>query len=354
MLWAIMMAGGAGTRFWPESREKNPKQFLPLFGRRTLFEETLQRIQPLIPQSRVIVVTQKRYESQVRKLGKIPTAQIIGETVGRNTAPCVALAASFIIKKDPNAVLAILPSDHRIGKPALFRVILRTARVTADRHGFPVTFGMKPAFPHTGYGYLEIEKLFEKMKGRPVYRLKRFHEKPALSRARAFLKTGRFLWNSGMFVWRADQLLEATRLYLPKVWRIVGELSSPRNDKKFAKLYPRMPNISIDKGLMEPLRGKILTIPADIEWCDLGGWQAFQDLWPRDSQGNVTQGKQILTAGCRDNLIRGGKRLMALAGVRDLVVVDTEDALLIVSKDKVESLREIVAMLRKRGWRKYL
>lgn len=364
------MAGGTGTRFWPESRENNPKQFLPFFGRRTLFEETLCRIRPLIPKSRVIVVTQKRYESQVRRLGKIPPAHIIGEPVGRNTAPCVALAAALIIKKDPHAVLAILPSDHRIGKPARFRKILKRAAETAAQHGFPVTFGMKATLPHTGYGYLEIDKLFKKENGMPIYRLKRFHEKPTLAKAKAFLKTGRFLWNSGMFVWHADQLLEATRDYLPGVYKVVQNViprsgatkdlrdSSPlpglRMTKALEKFYPRMPSISIDYGLMEPLRGKILTIPADIEWCDLGGWQAFQDLWPRDLHGNIIQGKQILTVGCQDNLVRTGKRLMALVGVRDLVVVDTEDALLIASQDKVESIREIVAMLRKRGWTKYL
>lgn len=343
-LWAVVMAGGTGTRFWPESREKTPKQFLPLFGRRTLFEETLDRIQAVIPKSRVIVVTQKRYESLASKLGKIPSSQIIGEPVGRNTAPCVALAASFIIKKDPNAVLAILASDHHIGKPAQFRKLLKLAGKTAQDSGMPVTFGIKPSSPHTGYGYLEIGA------GKGVKTVKCFHEKPTLAKAKSFLKSGRFLWNSGMFVWRADRLLEATRKHLPEVFKIVTKT----NRKNLAAIYPQMPSISIDYGLMEPLRGKILTLPADIDWCDLGGWLAFQEFWPKDKEGNVVQGKSVLITGSKGNLVRAGKRLTALVGVENLVIVDTEDALLIASKEKVESVRQIVSLLREQGLKQYL
>ena len=374
-LWAVVMAGGSGTRFWPESREKNPKQFLSLFGKKTLFEETLHRISPLIPKSRVVVVTQKSYTSIVKKLGKLSSSQILGEPVGRNTAPCVALAAQMILKKDPQAVLAILPSDHKIGKPALFCKVLAAAEETARETGMPVTFGIQPDFPHTGYGYLEIAKLLEKRKGLPVFRLKRFHEKPTLAKARVFLKTRRFLWNSGMFIWSAGPLLQAARQFLPKVYKIATVIarspasggttkqsafttgllrpSGARNDR-MAKFYPQMPSISIDYGLMEPMRGKILTLPADIEWCDLGGWRAFQNIWPRDREGNGVQGKQVLISEGRGNFVRSGKRLTALLGVSDLVVVDTEDALLIASRDKVESVRNIVGMLRKRRWKKYL
>jgi mannose-1-phosphate guanylyltransferase len=354
MLWAVVLAGGAGTRFWPESREKTPKQFLPLFGRRTLFEETLHRIQPVIPKSRVVVVTQDRYVSQARKLGKIPAAHILGEPVGRNTAPCVALAAALIFKKDPQAVLAILPSDHQIGKPALFRKMLKAASAAAREHGMPVTFGMKPSFPHTGYGYLERSGLLEKRNGLPVYRLKRFHEKPELTKAKAFLKTKRFLWNSGMFIWRADRLLDATAKHLPQVAKGVRQILKGNFKARFRRLYPALPSISIDYGLMEQMRGKILTLPADIEWCDLGGWLAFQDFWPQDGNGNVVQGKPVLVVESRGNLVRAGKRLTALVGVQDLVVVDTGDALLIASKSKVESVRKIVAMLRERRWNQYL
>jgi mannose-1-phosphate guanylyltransferase len=355
MLWAVIMAGGAGTRFWPESREKNPKQFLPnIFGRKTLFEETLQRIAPVIPKSRVIVVTQKRYESQVRKLARIPAAHILGEPVGRNTAPCVAVAAALILKEDPKAVIAILPSDHQIGKAKQFQKILNAAYGAALQHDMPVTFGLKPDFPHTGYGYLEMDRLFERRGGLPVYRLKRFHEKPDAKKAKAFLKTGKFLWNGGIFVWRADRLLAATEKYLPKVASGVRRMMAGSFKARFQREYASMPSISIDYGLMEPLKGKILTIPADIDWCDLGGWMAFQDLWPEDKQGNRIQGKQVLLADSSGNLVRSGKRLTALVGVSNLVIVDTGDALLVASKEKVESVRKIVTMLRERRWRQYL
>lgn len=354
-LWAIVMAGGAGTRFWPESREKTPKQFLPsIFGQRTLFEETLRRIAPVIPKSRVIVVTQKRYVPLVRKLSGIPAAHILGEPVGRNTAPCVAVASALILKKDPSAVVAILPSDHQIGKPKHFQKILKTAVAAAAQHGLPVTFGMKPHFPHTGYGYLERESLLEKRNGLPVYRLKQFHEKPNEAKAKAFLKTGRFLWNGGIFIWKAERLMKAAEKYLPQVARGVRRMMDGNFQIQFQKEYASMPSISIDYGLMEHLRGKILTIPADIDWCDLGGWMAFQDLWPMDAQGNRIQGKEILMTESSGNLVRSAKRLTVLVGVKDLVVVDTGDALLVASKDKVESVRKIVTMLRERRWNQYL
>ena len=353
MLWALLMAGGSGTRFWPESRAHLPKQFLSIFGKKTLLEQTSTRIAPLIPPPLQLVMTHQSHTGYVKKLLKLPPAQVIGEPAGRNTAPCSALAAALILKKDPEAVLAILPSDHRIENEPLFRKALETAARAAQKTGMPVTFGIQPHFAHTGYGYLENGGLFCESRGLKIHRLKSFHEKPNLARAEKFLRSGRFSWNSGMFVWRADALIEAAKKYLPKVYQIVLNITKSDFQHRLKRLYPAMPNISIDYGLMEKLKGKILTLPVDIGWHDLGSWQAFESLWAKDKSNNATHGS-VIALESSGNIVRSGKRLVALLGVHDLVVVDTDDALLVCPKKHTESIRKIVDALKNRKLLKYL
>lgn len=350
-LWAVLMAGGAGTRFWPESREKNPKQFINLFGKQTLFEETLQRIAPVIPKNRAVVLTQKSYTKKVMKLGRLAAWQVLGEPTGRNTAPCVALAAQTILLKDPNAVMAILPSDNQVGKTKLFQKLLRAAGEAAWKTGMPVTFGIQPDFPHTGYGYLEKDTVYDTVQGVEIFRLKQFHEKPSLEKAEAFLASGNFLWNGGMFIWRADKLMEAVRKYLPEVAALAEEIA--KTPKKLDRLYPKMTSISVDYGLMEKMQGKILTIPADIQWSDRGGWLAMNGLWPSDADGNVTRGN-VLAVESRDNIIKTDKKLVAVLGVQGFVIVDSGDALLICPKDKAEEIRKVVAALKEKKLNQYL
>ncbi len=353
-LWAVIMAGGSGTRFWPESRRKNPKQFLKIFGKTTLLEQTVNRLGNVIPPSRVLVVTQDDKVSLCRKLlPLVPRNQIFGEPVGRNTAPCAALGAALVLKKDPEAVIALLPADHLIAKEMLFRQALILAENLAQKEKYPVTFGIKPVFPHTGYGYLELDRFFQKRKTFPVYRLKCFHEKPDIKRATAFFRSGRFLWNSGMFVWRAEEVIKATDRYLPQAGRIIKKIMVVGLEKGMKKFYAAMPNISIDYGLMEKMRGRILAIPLDLGWNDVGGWQSLADLWPKDQKRNVAIGKTLLIHS-EGNIIKGNKRLVALLGIKDCVVVDTPDALLVCPRHKTESIRQIVAELRKRKWEQYL
>lgn len=352
-LWAVIIAGGSGTRFWPASRRRTPKQFLKLFGAQTLFQQTLSRIKPLIPLSRTLVLTQDRYVPEVLKSASIPRSQILGEPAGRNTAPCAALAAAMILKKDPKAVIAVLPSDQRIGKSELFRKLLRDAARAAGTSGWPVTFGIHPKSPHTGYGYLEISKKWPG--GKRIYRLKAFHEKPSLQKAQTYVKSGKYLWNSGMFVWRADAMLEEVRKNLPKVYKITQTILEKSQDfaLRFRRFYPKMPSLSLDYGLMEKLHGKILAIPADIQWCDLGGWNAYQDFCPKDGEENVFFGKVLATAS-KGNFVKGQKRLIALVGIENLIIVDSPDALLIAAKEKSQSIRDIVAQLEKKRWKQYL
>ena len=352
MLWAVVMAGGQGTRFWPESRAHQPKQFLQIFGPKTLLEQTLERLPKSIDRARVLVVTQGNKAAWVARLLKIPAAQVVGEPVGRNTAPCAILAAALAVHKDPEAVLAILPSDHRIENPKAYRAALLAGARTAWEKKMPVTFGMKPHMPHTGYGYLELG---DKMTGAGdvIYRLERFHEKPDLEKAKFFLKTKRFLWNSGIFVWRADGLLEAAKAIMPEAHELALQIAGKNFAVQMKKLYHRMPNISIDYGLMEKLNGKILTLPADFGWNDMGDWKTLAKFWPHDKNGNAVIG-DVLTIDSSGNIVRAGKRLAVLLGVRDCLIVDTEDALLICPKGQTESIRKVVAQLKEKKRTRYL
>lgn len=347
MLWSLIMAGGAGTRFWPESRSLKPKQFLSIFGKKTLIEQTVDRLNPVIPSSRVLVITNKQHTALAQRLLKLPSKQIIGEPMGRNTAPCAVLAAAIFLKNDPEAIVAILPSDHRIANEKLFRKALAAAAEATKKTGMPVTFGITPAFANTGYGYLEMGPKFSKAGGLDVYRLKRFHEKPDAKKAKKFVQSGRFLWNSGMFVWRADKLMEAAKKYLPEAHELSRKIVSLGVAKSLNKMYKDMPNISIDYGLMEKMAGNILTLPIDIGWHDLGGWLAFEDFWEKDADNNSVRGRAVLLES-RNNIVKSEKRLVAMIGVSDFVVVDTEDALLICPKSKSESIRSIVQALKDR------
>ena len=353
MLWAVIIAGGGGTRFWPESRAARPKQFLKIFGKKTLLEETYGRISKLIPRSRVLVMTSSAHVKEARRLLRLPAAQVVGEPAGRNTAPAAILAASYIYRKDPAAVIAILPADHKIAPAASFRRSLKAAGKIALTKHLPVTFGIKPTCAHTGYGYLEINKRLSK----GIAAVKQFHEKPAAARARAFVKSGRFLWNSGMFVWRAEDLLAAAKKYLPYASRLAQKILTPSKNfispTLLSRYYSDMPNISIDYALMEPLAGKILAMPAGFSWSDLGGWQAFAELLNKDRYGNRSRARTVLIES-RQNIIKSDRRLVAMIGIENCIVVDTDNALLIAARDKAENVRHVVAELKSRGLVKYL
>lgn len=353
MIWALVLAGGRGTRFWPESRLRRPKQFIRLIGSRTLLEDTLSRIRPLIPPARTMIATSRDKTRMVRRFTLARGAHVIGEPVGRNTASCAAVTAAHILKQDPDAVLVILPADHHIRKTAAFRKGLRMACQKAVESRLPVTFGILPAYPFTGYGYLETGKT-ESRSGAVQFRwVKRFCEKPDAARARFFYQSGRFLWNSGIFVWRADELLKAVRRFLPEAYELSVKIAGADFASRMKREFPKMPDISIDYGLMEKLKGKILTVPMDLGWNDVGGWRSLEDFFPCDSHNNILRGVSVVTQS-RGNIVKGGKRLVALVGVNDLIVVDTDDALLVCSKKETEKIRDLVKILEKRKWNRYL
>ncbi|MCB9800061.1 MAG: mannose-1-phosphate guanylyltransferase [Candidatus Omnitrophica bacterium] len=354
MLWAVIMAGGSGTRFWPQSRQANPKQFLTIFGRKSLLEQTCERLGKLIPPSRIIIVTQEDKVTKVRRLLKrVPASQVIGEPVGRNTAPCAVLAADYALSKDPNAVIALLPADHRIENVSAFQKALKTAHTATRIRKLPVTFGIKTASAHTGYGYLELDRVELKAEGVKVYRLKCFHEKPSLAKAKAYHRSPRFLWNSGMFVWGAGDLIRAAEEYLPQACLISRKILKGPLKKRMKSFYPKMPNISIDYGLMEKMRGRILALPVSFGWNDVGSWESLEALHGLDSLRNVLIGKNLLIEST-GNIVKSSDRLIVLLGVNDHLVVDTDDAVLICPKTQTQAIRKVVSGLKDKGLQKYL
>jgi len=354
MNWAVIMAGGSGTRFWPESRKHRAKQFLNLFGPKTLLEQTFDRVKKVIPSSRILVFTALDKAASTAKRLRIPRSQVIGEPVGRNTAPCAAWAASLVLKKDPSAVLAIFPADHSIKDETTFAQVLRAAYGQAEESGMPVTLGIKPDQPHTGYGYLEMAGKKTAIRGTPVFFLKRFHEKPELAKARAYFRSKKFLWNAGIFIWRADCLLETTRRELPAVFRTVVKLADGgMSAAAVKKLFAKVPSVSIDYGLMEKLSGGILTIPVSMGWNDVGSWATLKGLLPLDKGGNLSVGNNVLVESS-GNVVKGEGRLIATVGLKDHVVVDTGDAVLVCPVSETESIRKIVIELQKRNLSRFL
>ena len=348
------MAGGSGTRFWPESRQRRAKQFLSLFGRATLLERTLARVKKVIPASRILVFTAQDQAASTAKLLRVPRSRVIGEPVGRNTAPCAAWAASLILGKDPSAVLGVFPADHFIKDEAAFAKLLRVAYGQAEREGMPVTLGIRPDQPHTGYGYLETAEQKTAVRGTPVFFLKRFHEKPGRVLAGKYFRSGKFLWNAGIFVWRADCLLEAVRRKLPAVFQAVVKIAAGGiSARAVQKIFSKVPSVSIDRGLMEKLPGGILTIPAAMGWNDVGSWAALRNLLPADRRGNFSVGANILVESS-GNIVKGRGRLIATVGLKDHVVVDTGDAVLVCPVSEAESVRKIVIELQKRNMRRFL
>ncbi len=346
--WAVIMAGGSGTRFWPASRRSKPKQFLRVTGAKTLIQETVARLGKLIPPERCIVVTGREHVGLVREqLRKLPPENILPEPVGRNTTPCVAWAALEIARRAPDSVHAVLPSDSVIRPATEFRKLLAVAIEEASESGALITFGVRPTFAATGYGYIEI--------GDPVgkgnaHAVRRFVEKPDRERAETFLASGNHLWNSGMFVWRTSAILAALREYAANV---MTPLEACRTRDDVIAAYPTIPNVAVDVAVLEKARN-VRVVPFDIEWNDVGSWPALADVAEADAHGNVTVGgAQIVTEDALRNVIHAPKgELIALVGVNDLVVVRAGKALLVCPKDRAQDVKRIVDRLSREdpGW----
>lgn len=352
--FGVIMAGGSGTRFWPLSRASRPKQLLPLGGGdSSLLRETQSRISKLIPPENTLVVTSEALAAQTRaELPELPPENILAEPVGRNTAPCVGWAASVVARRDPEAVLAVLPADHDIGDPAGFLRVLSLAIDTA-REGDMVTVGVKPTRPETGYGYVELgEELAPQ-----VHRGRRFVEKPDELRARQFLAAGRFLWNSGMFFFRADTLLAAVRQHLPGLGdalRAFDEAAARGGELELVRqTYQTLPDVSLDHGIMEKA-ARVAVVPGDFGWSDVGSWTSAWELAARDGDDNALFG-DVVTVDTRGSYVRGREgKVIAIVGMEDVVVVDTQDALLVMPRSRSQDVRAIVNALKSQRRTEYL
>ncbi len=348
-MYALIMAGGSGTRLWPHSRSSKPKQFLRLNGERTMLQETVARILPLIPHDRIYVVTGAVYAELVREqLPELPAKNLLIEPSGKGTAPAIGLGALHIRRRDPKAMMAVLSADHGIEQQELFRQQLVVGGIMAEQ-GYLVTLGIKPSVPATGYGYIEGGELRYSGEGQQVFRVKRFVEKPSLERAESYVASGTFFWNAGMFVWGAERILDELARYEPTLAQgltvINSHLGAYNEHSVLEDVWPSMPNIAIDVAVMERT-DRAVVIPSDIGWSDVGDWAALAEILPQDGAGNAVLGKSV-SIDTRNTLIYGNGRLVATIGVEDLVIVDTHDVLLICPRERAQDVKAMVAEIRK-------
>ncbi len=357
---AVIMAGGVGTRFWPRSREKSPKQFLEIIGKKTMIQTTVERLDKFVRIQDIFVVTNKVQQSLVKKqIPELPEENIIIEPVGRNTAPCIGLAAMHVMKLDPNAVMVVLPSDHLIQKVDEFQRVLGVAVETAYKSSSLLTIGITPTHPETGYGYIQM--FDEKGDHNPyfdkgVLKVKTFAEKPNLATAEKFLKSGDFLWNSGMFVWRADAILNQMHICLPDMFaelvKIQQVLGTPQYQSTLDKVYGLIRGISIDYGVMEKA-DVVYVIPGDFGWNDVGSWREVLKVSGKDDNGNSITGKVILR-DAKNCLVYSPDKLVAVIGAEDLVIINSEDAILVCKTNRSQDVKEIADYLRRKQMNEYL
>ncbi len=354
-LYAVLMAGGSGTRFWPASRERRPKQYLPITGGTPMLAGTADRLEGLVPPERVLVVTAAGQEDEVRRcLPWLPRENLMVEPAARNTAPCVAFAALEVERRDPSAVQVVLPADHLIEPRAAFQATLRAAAREAAESGALVTLGIRPDHPATGYGYIETAEELARRGEIPVLRVARFVEKPDLERARAFLAQGGFLWNAGIFVWSSAAIRAALERFLPEVVRGLEQVAAGGS---LAEIYPTFPSQPVDVAVLEKA-DHVRVLPVDYTWSDVGSWAALADIAPEVAghvRAALAGGAEVIAEDSKDCLVYAeGEELVALLGVRDLVVVRAGNATLVCPRERAQDVRRIVEELRRRADGRYL
>lgn len=360
MLHAIVMAGGSGTRFWPASRAALPKQLLPLAGPKTLLEDTVERLAGLVPPERLMVVTAQRLLPAVQaQLPAVPAIGLVGEPCKRDTAPCVGLAALLVARHDPDATMAVMPSDHVIKSAAQFRAaILQAAALVTETPGRLVTFGIKPTYPAESFGYIQQgEPLPQPAGGAAVHRVARFREKPPASVAAEYLAAGNFLWNAGIFVWKAATILEALATHQPECLEhlkiIAAAWDTADRETVFAREFAAIRGISIDYAVLEHATD-VAVIEAPFSWDDLGGWSAVARQRGADAEGNTIVGRHLGIDSVRTIVHADDNHLVVTMGLEDMLVVHTPDATLVANRAHEEAVRRVVSELEKRGWHEFL
>ena len=352
-MYAVILAGGVGTRLWPRSRENRPKQFSDITGSGlSMIQDTAQRLEGVVAGSDLYVVTGAAYvDLTAAQLPQMPSSHILVEPSGRNTAPAIGLACLALKRQNPEAIMAILPADHVILNAERFRAALRRAAEVAQT-GFIVTLGIEPTFAHTGYGYIKRSELLLATGDLPVYRVDRFLEKPKRAAAEQFLIDGGYYWNGGIFVSRVDTMLRELARQSPEMYArletIDAAFGTPDATTTLETVWQEMPSISIDYAVMEGAQ-KVAVVPLKAGWNDVGSWDALETVLEQDEQGNSIARGEVLLLDSRDNIVYSDKRLVALINVNDLVVVDTGDTLLIGDKSNMQRVKDVVETLRSQG-----
>ena len=353
--YPVIIAGGRGTRFWPLSRKRRAKQLLALDGKQTMIQQTVARLVPLAPAKRFWIITNEDSQREIaRQIPRLNKNQIIAEPVGRNTAPAIGLAAFILLQSDPAAVIGMFPSDHVIGDERRYRQILEKGVQIAAAGENIVVLGIRPTRAEIGYGYIETGSALDDN----AFRVRRFTEKPDAQRATEFVAAGNYFWNSGMFLWSAQTLVNALREHLPKTASILEQIAEAYGTRQFSAtfrtLYPRCENISIDYAVLEPRSAKgegnsrILSLPADFGWNDLGSWTALHEHQVEKSRsldGNLISSEGIFTLNASGNYIHAPGKFVAAVGVKNLVVVETNDALLITTREHAQDVGKVVKHL---------
>lgn len=355
-MFAVIMAGGGGTRLWPRSTEQKPKQMHALVGEKPLVQETADHLQKILGFDNVYIVSNEHHARAILESMPYMKDKFIIDPYRRDTAACIGLAAVYLSKMDPNAVMGVFPADPFIGSEKEFGEAIHAAESLAA-HGHVVAIGIRPTGPETGYGYIETGEVFGEINGQRALKVKCFEEKPSLEKAKEYLASGGYLWNSGMFVWSIPIVLSLYRKHLPGIYerlmRIDDAIGTPQEKDVVDSEYREMQKISVDYGIMEKL-DDILVVAGEFDWNDIGNWAAVKDIRNNDENGNVIEGRHV-TIDTKNCLILGAeKKIVATIGIEDLIVVDTEEALLICHKDRVQDVKQIVETLRARNMEQFL
>jgi mannose-1-phosphate guanylyltransferase len=352
MNYAVIMAGGSGTRLWPLSRQKRPKQTLPLTGERSLYQLAVDRLAALFPLERILVVTCPDHAALLQKQPPhLPRENFVIEPAARGTAPAIGLAALHVQQRDPDGVMVVVTADHSITDLSAFHQALLAGLEVADR-GFLVTLGIRPQSPETGFGYIHQGESLGSVHGLKAFRVHRFVEKPAREAAERMVASGDYSWNSGMFVWQVSRVMEEFERQMPGLHAQLMQVKPALNQSNYAEvlgqIWPAITKQTIDYGIMEKA-AEAAVLPVEIGWSDVGSWRAVRELLPVDPNGNALTGPNVVI-DTRNTFVFGGKRLIAMIGVKDLVLIDTEDALLVCAADREQEVKEIVEQLKKNNY----
>ena len=352
-MYALIMAGGIGTRFWPLSRRRNPKQVLALSGGLSLVQETVARLDGLCrPEETLVVTAAVHAEAVASHLDRIPRGNILIEPEGRNTAPCIGIGALHVFKRDPQGVMAVLPADHVIRDREKFQQVLKAGVELAGKYDSLITLGIPPSCPETGYGYIIQGKEVAETDGIKLHRVQQFVEKPNRERAEELLATKRALWNSGMFLWKASVILKEIARHLPFLYELLMELEpflgTKGEQEKFREIYNRAESVSIDYGIMEKAED-VYVVPADFHWSDLGSFSALNEVFQPDKAGNILVGEDHLVLDSRNVTLYSKEKPVVLVGMENVIVVETGDALLVCHKENAQDVKKIVSILEERG-----